>query len=185
MEVDLVPTRRLQRWSRARELLGPVARVAAAFPELSGLRIRIDLLPGGSRRLGSASILEHPPRVAFHPRLVERPSELAATAAHEFMHLLQWPLHQVPNGERACDLYVLARFGTLFQGPPNYLEVPRKARNHWASWAPVASELARQALEERRHGRRQYLRWWEEEFRSRVPGSVSAGWGPGSAARAP
>ncbi|MCI4348059.1 MAG: hypothetical protein L3J97_05510 [Thermoplasmata archaeon] len=185
MGVDLAPTRRLRHWSRAPELLGPVAQVAAAFPELDGLRVRVDLLPGGSRRLGAASILERPPRVAFHPRLVERPSELAATAAHEFMHLLQWPLHQVPNGERACDLYVLARFGTRFLGPPYYLHVPRKARDHWESWAPVASELARRALEERRQGRRQYLRWWEEEFRSRVPGSVSAGWGPASAVGAP
>ncbi|MGC2288401.1 MAG: hypothetical protein WA688_00895 [Thermoplasmata archaeon] len=185
MGVELSATRRLQRWTRAPELLEAVARVAGAFPELSGVRVRIDLLPPGSRRLGTASILERPPRVAFHPRLVGHPEELAATAAHEFMHLLQWPLHQVPNGERACDLYVLARFGTRFQGPPNYLDVPRKARDHWESWAPLASDLARQALEERRHGRRQYLRWWEAEFRSRVPGSVSPGWGPELATSVP
>ena len=92
------------------------------------------------------------------------------------MHLLQWPLHQVPNGERACDLFVLARFGTRFQGPPYYLQVPRRARNDWESWAALASNLARQALEERRHGRRQYLRWWEDEFRARVPGAISASW---------
>ncbi|MGA7861641.1 MAG: hypothetical protein WCB19_07265 [Thermoplasmata archaeon] len=185
MGADLSPTRRLQRWPQATELLGTVAQVAEAFPELSGLRVRVDLLPSGSRRLGTASILERPPRVAFHPRLAGRPGELAATAAHEFMHLLQWPLHQVPNGERACDLYVLARFGTRFQGPPYYLDVPRKARDHWDSWALLASDLARQALEERRQGRRQYLRWWEDEFRSRVPGSVSTGWGPEMATSAP
>ena len=185
MGVDLSPSRRLQRWPRAPELLGPVAQVAAAFPELSGLRIRIDLLPPGSRRLGTASILERPPRVAFHPRLAGNPRELAATAAHEFMHLLQWPLHQVPNGERACDLYVLARFGTRFQGPPCYLKVPRKAREDWEPWAPLAADLARQALEERRQGRRQYLRWWEDEFRSRFPGGVSTAWGPEMLASAP
>jgi hypothetical protein len=185
MGVDLSPSRRLQRWPRAPELLGVVAQVAEAFPELSGLRIRVDLLPPGSRRLGTASILERPPRVAFHPRLVEHPQELAATAAHEFMHLLQWPLHQVPNGERACDLYVLARFGTRFQGPPYYLHVPRKTRDHWESWAPLASDLARRALEERRNGRRQYLRWWEDEFRSRVPASVSSGWSLEMAASTP
>jgi hypothetical protein len=185
MSVELSPTRRLQHWPRAPELLETVARVAEAFPELAGLRVRVDLLSPVSRRLGTASILEHPPRVAFHPRLVGRPQELAATAAHEFMHLLQWPLHQVPNGERACDLYVLARFGTQFQGPPSYLRVPRKARDRWDSWAPLASQLARQALEERRQGRRQYLRWWEEEFRSRVPGSVAAGWAGEMAPSAP
>jgi hypothetical protein len=185
MGIELSPTRRLLSWPRASELLGPVARVAEAFPELSGLRVRVDLLPSGSRRLGTASILERPPRVAFHPRLAGRPEELAATAAHEFMHLLQWPLHQIPNGERACDLYVLARFGTQFQGPPYYLHVPRKARDDWAAWAPMASELARQALEERRQGRRQYLRWWEDEFQSRVPRSEWAGWGLEMAAPAP
>ena len=185
MGIDLSPTRRLQRWPRALELLGPVAHVADAFPELSGLRVRVDLLPPGSRRLGTASILEHPPRVAFHPRLAGHPQELAATAAHEFMHLLQWPLHQVPNGERACDLYVLARFGTQFQGPPSYLHVPRKARDEWGTWAPVASELARQALEERQRGRRQYLRWWENEFRSRIPRGESSEWGFGMTVPAP
>ncbi|HLY77262.1 MAG TPA: hypothetical protein VKT21_05205 [Thermoplasmata archaeon] len=185
MGAELSPTRRLQHWPRAPDLIGTVARVAEAFPELEGVRIRVDLLPSGSRRLGTASILEHPPRVAFHPHLVERPQELAATAAHEFMHLLQWPLHQVPNGERACDLYVLARFGTRFRGPPYYLDVPRRARDHWDSWAPLASDLARQALEERRHGRRQYLRWWEDEFRSRVPLPPAALWGPEGAPTAP
>ncbi|MFZ0830207.1 MAG: hypothetical protein WCB18_07730 [Thermoplasmata archaeon] len=185
MGVELSPTRRLQQWPRVRELLGPVAQVADAFPELSGLRVRVDLLPPASRRLGTASILERPPRVAFHPRLAGRPQELAATAAHEFMHLLQWPLHLVPNGERACDLYVLARFGTRFQGPPYYLSVPRRAREDWDAWAPVASELARQALEERRNGRRQYLRWWEDEFRSRVPRTESPVWGFGMASSAP
>jgi hypothetical protein len=185
MGVELSPTRRLQRWPRAPQLLGTVAHVAEAFPELYGLRVRVDLLPPGSRRLGTASILEHPPRVAFHPRLAGHPQELAATAAHELMHLLQWPLHQVPNGERACDLYVLARFGTRFPGAPYYLQVPRKAREDWESWAPIASDLARQALEERRQGRRQYLRWWEDEFRSRVPGSVSTAWGLEMATTAP
>jgi hypothetical protein len=178
MGIDLSPTYRLQRWPRAAELLGTVSRVGDAFPELAGLRVRVDLLPPGSRRLGTASILERPPRVAFHPRLAGRPHELAATAAHEFMHLLQWPLHQVPNGERACDLYVLARFGTRFQGPPCYLRVPHKAREEWELWAPLATDLARRALEERRRGRRHYLRWWEDEFRSRVPGAVSRQWGP-------
>ncbi len=185
MGIDLTPTRRLQAWPRATELLDVIARVAEAFPELSGLRVRVDLLPSGSRRLGTASILERPPRVAFHPRLAGHPRELAATAAHEFMHLVQWPLHQVPNGERACELYVLARFGTRFQGAPYYLHIPRKAREDWESWAPVATELARQALEERRQGRRQYLRWWEDEFRSRVPGSVSSAWAPALAATTP
>lgn len=185
MGIDLTPTRRLRAWPRASELLGPVGQVAEAFPELAGVRVRVDLLSPGSRRLGTASILERPPRVAFHPRLAGRPQELAATAAHEFMHLVQWPLHQVPNGERACDLYVLARFGTRFPGPPAYLRVPRKAREEWDLWASVATELARQALEERHRGRRQYIRWWEDEFRSRIPEPVSRGWLPGLVTSAP
>ncbi len=174
MAVELLPTRRFRAWPRASELWAPIARVADEFPELDGLRIRVDLLPWGSRRLGAASILERPPRVAFHPRLVERPEDLAAIAAHEFMHLLQWPMREVPNGERACDLHVLARFGTRFAGPPYYLRVPRSTRDHWERWAPVAADLARAALKERRQGCRQYLRWWEEQFRARVPSAAGA-----------
>lgn len=183
MGVELLPARRVRHWPRGPELLGTVGRVADAFPELSGHRVRVDLLPSRSRRLGTASILEDPPRIAFHPGLVDRPPELKATAAHELMHLLQWPLRQVPNGERACDLYVLARFGTRFPGPPYYLNVPRTARSHWGTWAPVATELARRALVERAHGRRQYLRWWEAEFHARVPASTAAAWALGAPSR--
>jgi hypothetical protein len=185
MGIELAPTRRLRHWPRATELLDTVARVAEEFPELSGLTVRVDLLTTGSRRLGTASILERPPRIAFHPDLAGRPSELEATAAHELMHLLQWPLREIPNGERACDLHVLARFGTRFRSPPSYLDIPRKARYRWSSWAPLATELAQKALEERRRGRRQYLRWWEEEFRARVPGSVSPSWPPELVTSAP
>ncbi len=179
MTVDLVPTRRLGGWPRGAALLEGVRAVGDAFPELDGLRVRVDLLPWGSRRLGTASILERPPRVAFHPRLASDPGALAATAAHELMHLLQWPLRQVPNGERACDLHVLARFGVRFAGPPAYLRVPRRARDQWSFWAPTAATLARRALEERHRGRRQYIRWWESEFDARVPrGSPSLLGGP-------
>jgi hypothetical protein len=174
MSATLTPTARLARWARFPPFWRVVTEVADAFPELRGVTVRVDLLSGGSRRLGAASIFERPPRIALHPSLLNDPEGLAATAAHELTHLLQWPLRELPNGERACDLYVLARFGTRFVGAPYYLRVPSRVRRRWAAWAPLASDLAREAIQERERGRRQYIRWWENELRARTarPGAT-------------
>jgi hypothetical protein len=178
MVADLAPTRRLLLWRPVGPLMEALHEVATEFPELSGMRIRVDRLPPFSARLGTASIFERPPRLAFHPGLVRDPDALRATAAHEFTHLLQWPLRTVPGGERACDLYALARCGSRFPGPPGYLRLPPRTREKWGRWAPVAQELARAALEERGRGRRQYLRWWEERFRTRTQWEIGGSTGP-------
>jgi hypothetical protein len=144
-------------------LLGRVAEVAREFSELDGRRIRVDVYDGRSRTVGVAYPEEPTPKIAFHRRIL-RSRELAGVIAHELTHLIQRPRGPCPNGERACDLFALARCGSRFPSPPAYLTVPRGTRAEWPFWAPLATVLAREALRERDRGRRQYVRWWEESF---------------------
>lgn len=133
------------------------------FPEVSGV-VRLDLLSSSSRFRGLTFPFEDPPRVAVRPH-TRTPVALHATLAHELVHLLQPPRGSVPGGERSCDLYALARAGRLFPHPPAYLRLPREAAREWPRWAPLAEDLAREALRRRAEGERRYLLGWERRFR--------------------
>lgn len=159
-----LPTRRLERSAHADRLLHAAQLVARAFPELRG-PVRLDLLPSTSRYRGLTFPTERPPRVAVRPH-TRTPDALHATLAHEFVHLLQPPHGEVPGGERACDLHALARVGRLFPHPPFYLRLPRGVAVDWARWAPLAQELASQALVRRAQGERRYIVAWEEALSS-------------------
>ncbi len=96
------------------------------------------------------------------------------TLAHEMMHLTQFVTKGIPGGERACDVYALARLPPrLIDDPPTYLIVPPKARRLWhqdARYARLAHVLAREALSRREMGFRRYAAWWDSEFEERVEG---------------
>jgi hypothetical protein len=174
--VALVPGRRLATDPGRDALLGRVAEVASQFAELDGRRIRVDIYDGRTRAVGVAFPEESTPKIALHRRVL-RSRELAGIIAHELTHLIQRPRGPCPNGERACDVFALARCGSRFPSPPSYLALPPGTREHWPFWAPLATLLAREALRERAAGRRQYVRWWEEAFgravaRARAPASA-------------
>jgi hypothetical protein len=94
------------------------------------------------------------------------------TIAHEFTHLLQ-ARGLVPGGERACDLWALARSPLLIDKPPGYLKLPR-ALHYAQGLTPRAGELlheaARRALAARAAGDRRYLQRFERE----VAGALAA-----------
>jgi hypothetical protein len=92
------------------------------------------------------------------------------TVAHELMHLVQFNSKDIPSGERACDIYALARIPPEFiDESPTYLVVPRGRRGKWtARDAKMAHELAVEALQKRKNGLRAYAVWWEQEFDRRV-----------------
>lgn len=140
--------------------------MAAFFPELRR-DVRLDLLPSSARVRGLAFPLERPPRVAVRPH-TRTPVALQATLAHELCHLIQHPFGPVPGGERSCDLYALARVGDRYPHPPFYLRLPREAAREWERWAPLAREMAVEALRRRGAGERRYIVAWEREFRART-----------------
>jgi hypothetical protein len=175
--VRFIPTRRLEGSAHADRLLSAATMVARAFPELKG-PVRLDLLPSSSRYRGLTFPGERPPRVALRPH-TRTPMALHATIAHEFVHLLQPPHGIVPGGERACDLHALARVGRLFPHPPFYLRLPPGMAVDWPRWAPLAQQLATEALQRRSSGERTYIVAWEQRmkgaYRAWVTGSTPAG----------
>src|SRR5690349_20824054 len=133
--------------------------VRGFFPEIASLTIRVGLVrkPGV---LGWGSLDPEEPGVWVRPRRLDH-----FTIAHEFTHLLQargW----VPLGERACDLFALARSPLLIDQPPGYLRLPREARllkQLDAAQGKLLHEAARRAIEARANGDRRYLQRFERE----------------------
>ena len=96
------------------------------------------------------------------------------TLAHELMHLAQFNSNGIPAGERACDIFALARMPPEFiDDSPSYLVVPRGLRTRWRPIdAKMAHDLAVEALDLRRKGLRRYASWWETEFERRMSGKI-------------
>src|SRR3990170_2353588 len=137
------------------------------FPELDATDFELDLLPTSSRLLGLAEQGRDPPRIRLRPARPTNPT-LTYTIPHELTHLLQVPLRLVPDGERSCDVYAMARAGDRFLVPPGYVRVPPGAREDWDRWSLTAAVLARAALTQREEGTRTYVAWWERSFRALV-----------------
>jgi hypothetical protein len=88
------------------------------------------------------------------------------TIAHELTHLVQHHVKTVPNGERSCDLYTLARAPELNDSAPYYLSIPTDVRRTWddatARWL---CDAARMAIKLRSEGLRNYIVWFEEALK--------------------
>lgn len=177
--VRFLPTRKLVISPQGPSVLAAAEEVAPFFPELPP-DVRLDLLPSSYRVRGLAFPVERPPRVAVRPH-TRTPVALRATLAHELCHLIQHPFGPVPGGERSCDLYALARVGARFPHPPFYLRLPREVARDWERWAPLAQELAQEALRRRGEGERRYLVAWERSLRSRTAAPTPLGPRPGPA----
>jgi hypothetical protein len=143
--------------------------VRGFFPELEGITVRVGL---ARKRgvLGWGSLDPEDPGVWVRPRRLE-----AFTIAHEFTHLLQ-ARGLVPQGERACDLWALARSPLLVDAPPGYLRIPAELRRQRVLSSRDAACLhrtARRALDARARGERGYLKYFEHELAEalREPGS--------------
>ena len=133
--------------------------VRSFFPEIEALTIGVGLaLKRGV--LGWGSLDPDAPGVWVRPRRID-----CFTVAHEFTHLLQ-ARGLVPRGERACDLWALARSPLLVDQAPGYLRVPaplRRLRRLAARDAALLHIAACRAIEARGHGERRYLLRFERE----------------------
>jgi hypothetical protein len=166
LALDLGPGR--PRWEYSRLVLrSPHLRrikeridfVRYFFPELEGITVRVGLAkkPGV---LGWGSLDPERPGIWIRPRRLEY-----FTIAHELTHLLQ-ARGVVPRGERACDLWALARTPLVIDTPPGYLRMPRVLRKKkvTADEAARLCDVARRAIEARIAGDRRYLKRFEEEI---------------------
>ena len=167
LALDLGPLERRWRFSRlvVRSRHAPRIRerlefVRGFFPEIESLTISVGL---AKKRgvLGWGSLDPDAPAVWVRPRLAD-----CFTVAHEFTHLLQ-ARGLVPRGERACDLWALARSALLVDRPPGYLRLPpglRRLRRLDARQAALLHETAVKALVARERGERRYLWRFEQDL---------------------
>jgi hypothetical protein len=164
---ELGPVR--PRWSFSRRVLVSPHRerirerlefVRRFFPELDGITVRVGMaLKRGV--LGWGSLDPERPGVWVRPRRLDY-----FTIAHEFTHLLQ-ARGMVPHGERACDLWALARSPLLVDSPPGYLKLPRslgRRKQISAGDAATLSAHARGAIAARQAGDRRYLARFERDL---------------------
>ena len=138
--------------------------VRTFFPELDGVTVRVGIARK-SGVLGWGSLDPDQPGVWVRPRRLDH-----FTIAHEFTHLLQ-ARGLVPRGERACDLWALARSPLVVDHPPSYLKLPgwlRRVRRLDTAQATILSTLAREAIAARMAGDRRYLQRFEREATRRL-----------------
>ncbi len=142
----------------------------AFFPELDGITVRVGLVRKRGV-LGWGSLDPDQPGIWVRPRRLD-----AFTIAHELTHLLQ-ARGLVPRGERACDLWALARSPLLVDTPPGYLAVPVRLRRRHplpVAHAALLHRAAVDALAARERGERNYLRRFEHEVELAVGGLPAA-----------
>ena len=138
------------------------------FPELGSFTIHVGL---ARKRgvLGWGSLDPDHPGIWLRPRRLDY-----FTIAHEFTHLLQ-ARKLVPAGERACDLWAMARSPLLIDSPPSYLALPRALSRQSRIGLATAMRLhdaARRALAARERGVRRYLNSFEQEIAEAFGGSI-------------
>jgi hypothetical protein len=88
------------------------------------------------------------------------------TIAHELMHGVQKIDPDVPNGEKSCDLFTLARNLRHMDTPPYYLDLPPSVKDEWYKWKEICHFVAKDAIAKRREGLRQYIKWFEQKIRN-------------------
>ena len=144
------------------DVLRAVEYVRRYFPELEGETITVGLtraasgmaIPGGTR------IWLNPSRLSYH------------TISHELIHLLQLRDLGIPAGEKACDVFSLARHWSLNDEHPSYIKLPKelfvgKGRLSEESGKLVFA-VARDAVTQRAQGLRNYISYFECELLRRV-----------------
>lgn len=163
---DLVTTRQLEEHPSRGRVVRMVRFARRFFPELKDVTIKVGLARGAD---GYASLDE--PKVWLNPRHLNY-----QTVSHELVHLLQWK-GLVPMGERSCDVYSLARSLMLVDAAPVYLKIPANLLADNGELRPGAPRLlfntAREALQRRSNGTRQYIRWFEKAIAE--PGAHQGG----------
>lgn len=140
-----------------------IRQALAHFPELVGDEYK-ELKVGYTRAYGGNAI-----EGDYYIRLKERASH--NTVAHELMHHVQFA-GQIPGGEKACDLYTLARDLSFCDRPPCYLHLPLMVKVEWDSWKVIAHEMAVESLRRRDVGLRTYIQWFEHTMECMFVGDL-------------
>jgi hypothetical protein len=94
------------------------------------------------------------------------------------IHLLQCRDLGIPAGEKACDVFSLARHWTLNDERPSYIRLPASIMDERGRMSEAHAKLvfavAREAVMQRTRGLRNYISFFECELARRVDDSDTA-----------
>lgn len=139
------------------EFQGRVLQVYSLFPELAGHEVKCGYIRRGARVLGTARGWSDPKQISLQP------SAGRMTIAHELTHLLQGN-NSVPHGEKACDIWAMARLPPEMLDEQPYYLLRHWRRERWMRNRAQAKALCEQAIEVRK-AERNYIKWLSKELR--------------------
>jgi hypothetical protein len=125
-----------------------VLDVYSLFPELQEHEITCGLIRKGSHLLGTAR--------GWSSQMALQPNVGRMTIAHELTHLLQG--NGVPHGEKACDIWALARLPRDMLDERPYYLLRHWYLERWLRNRAQAKALCEQAIEVSRV-QRNYIKW--------------------------
>jgi hypothetical protein len=155
-------TRPLRAHRSCNRVLERVHYVRRFFPELADVTLKVGITRAASGMAvpGGYEIWLNPNHPSYH------------TIAHEMVHLLQMRDHNIPQGERSCDVFSLARDWTLNDVNPSYVKIPASLLTPDASLRPEGARLvhrvAADAIARRANGLRNYIAYFESRLRELV-----------------
>lgn len=123
------------------------------FPELSGKPLRIGLTKSylGTATRGEGKINLNPRNLTYN------------TIGHELLHLVQGT-GGIPEGEKSCDVFAIARGSIFLDRPPTYLRIPKRIKDDWEKYRTEVHRLCIQSLELRKQ-KKKYMVWLEREIK--------------------
>ncbi len=174
LELDLFARRRhaprpsievtgpMRRHRRCNHMLERVHYVRRFFPELDNITLRVGMtrVASGMAVPGGNEIWLNPNHPSYH------------TISHELVHLLQKRDQGIPQGERSCDVFSLARDWTLNDVIPSYVKVPASLLRPDGTLHPQGARMvhcvAAEAVARRGDGLRNYIAHFESRLRELV-----------------
>jgi hypothetical protein len=124
-----------------------------SFPELAGIELKVGLTKSylGTATRGDNKINLNPRNLSYN------------TIGHELMHLVQG-VGDIPQGEKSCDVFTIARGSLFLDRPPTYIRIPKRIKDNWEKYRGEIHRLCVESLELRKK-RKKYMVWLERQIK--------------------
>jgi hypothetical protein len=156
----------VRRWVLTRVLAGKKGQ-KRLFRKLDEVRKRFPELDGKTIKVGSSKYADGKACKEDMAIWIRSRNASYYTIAHEMTHLIQGQ-NGIPEGEKACDIYALSRDYKFCDEAPNYLKIPAIFLDEKQCIKDglriMVHLLAKEAIDRRAAGHRNYIRWFENEL---------------------
>ncbi|MER3407372.1 MAG: hypothetical protein C4292_00690 [Nitrososphaera sp.] len=133
-----------------------IQAVYLLFPELQDFAITCGYIGRAHYVLGTAR--------SWRRQIALQPNVSNVVIAHELTHLLQG-VNGVPHGEKACDIWAVARLPPEMLDERPYYILRHWSRDRWLAHRQSVRQLCAQAIELRKT-KRAYIKWLSGQFRA-------------------